>query len=233
MTQPDTDSSGVAEQRGVVGDAPHATRRDERSPRAATPGGKEPRAIRSPVTWALLGLVIERPSYGYELCKRFERRYAQSLPISSESHIYRSLDTLETKALIEQMPGSGGPTARQPRPCYCSTENGMTGYCAWLRATARRQTLPSELFACALAALAHRPRIALLVIDDYEKAHLLGVARAGSESSVELRDPGRTGLAERLLSEGRRLGMEVTPLWIAYARRQFETPAAATPRRAA
>jgi DNA-binding PadR family transcriptional regulator len=30
--------------------------------------------MRSLVNWALLGLVIERPSYAYELARRFERR---------------------------------------------------------------------------------------------------------------------------------------------------------------
>ena len=32
-------------------------------------------SMQSPVNWALLGLVIERPSYAYELAQRFERTY--------------------------------------------------------------------------------------------------------------------------------------------------------------
>ena len=35
--------------------------------------------MQSPVNWALLGLVIERPSYAYELAKRFERTYGSVL----------------------------------------------------------------------------------------------------------------------------------------------------------
>ena len=33
---------------------------------------KDSSPMQSAVQWALLGLVIERPSYGYELVKRFE-----------------------------------------------------------------------------------------------------------------------------------------------------------------
>jgi hypothetical protein len=29
--------------------------------------------MRSPINWGLLGLLIQRPSYGYELVQRFER----------------------------------------------------------------------------------------------------------------------------------------------------------------
>ena len=54
-------------------------------------------AIRSPVYWALIGLVIERPSYGYELLKRFEREYGQMLPLSSESHVYRALTSCRSR----------------------------------------------------------------------------------------------------------------------------------------
>lgn len=35
--------------------------------------------MRSPLNWALLGLVIQRPSYGYELVQRFERIYEDAL----------------------------------------------------------------------------------------------------------------------------------------------------------
>jgi len=31
--------------------------------------------MHSQVNWSLLGLVIKRPSYAYELAKRFERTY--------------------------------------------------------------------------------------------------------------------------------------------------------------
>jgi DNA-binding PadR family transcriptional regulator len=223
MTQPDTDFSTPTPNPTTVGNKLQATRRIEHRSSATRRQDRKRMTIRSPVTWALLGLVIERPSYGYELCKRFERRYAQSLPISSDSHIYSSLDALETKALIERIPPTGKPSARQPRPCYRPTEHGLFGYCAWLEATARRQTLPSEVFICALAALVHRPHVALLVIDLYEKGYLQQTAEeANNKDLVEIHSQRQTCLAERLLSEGRRLATEVAPPWIRYARHEFE-----------
>ena len=35
--------------------------------------------MHSPVNWALLGLIIERPSYAYALAQRFERTYGSPL----------------------------------------------------------------------------------------------------------------------------------------------------------
>ena len=42
-------------------------------------GRAEATPMRSPVNWALLGLIIERPSYAYNLAQRFERRYGDTL----------------------------------------------------------------------------------------------------------------------------------------------------------
>ena len=50
--------------------------------------------MRSPVNWAVLGLTIERPSYGYEILQRFERNYGELLKLSSPSQIYKALDSL-------------------------------------------------------------------------------------------------------------------------------------------
>lgn len=180
-------------------------------------------AIRSAVSWALLGLVIERPSYGYELSKRFERRYAQYLPIRSGSHIYRSLKTLKCEGLIEQTCAARGPQAtRRARPWYGATERGVLGYCKWLETTALTQLLPSEVFVCALAALRRRPDAALSVIASCERAYLLRVEEIGDRGRFALHKRAPTDLAGRLLSAERRLAIEVTLPWISYARHEFE-----------
>ena len=48
----------------------------------------------SQVQWGLLALVIERPSYGYELATRFERAYGGALRLSSTSYAYTALQAL-------------------------------------------------------------------------------------------------------------------------------------------
>ncbi len=60
--------------------------------------------LRSPLACAVLGLVIERPSYGYEIGRRFETRFAELLPASRPS-VYRMLGGLAAAGLIEEMPG--------------------------------------------------------------------------------------------------------------------------------
>src|SRR5580704_16225134 len=58
--------------------------------------------MRSPVNWTVLGLVIERSSYGFELWTRFERLYGDVMPICNESSIYTALNMLREKCLIEE-----------------------------------------------------------------------------------------------------------------------------------
>src|ERR1700733_5762571 len=65
-----------------------------------------PPAMHSPVNWALLGLVIERPSYAYELAHRFERTYEGALSLSSVSHVYTALATLRDRGLVQEVPGT-------------------------------------------------------------------------------------------------------------------------------
>src|SRR5665213_418064 len=61
-------------------------------------------AMRSPVSWALLGLLIDRPDYGYNLFHRFQRAYGDTLELSTPSQIYAGLNGLESNGLIERLP---------------------------------------------------------------------------------------------------------------------------------
>ena len=91
-------------------------------------------AMRSPVNWTVLGLVIERQSYGWELWKRFERLYGDVLAVGSDSNIYAALNKLRENGFIEEVEGSrsGVPDAtRQPKPHYRATVEGLEAYEAW------------------------------------------------------------------------------------------------------
>jgi DNA-binding PadR family transcriptional regulator len=85
--------------------------------------------MRSPVNWAVLGLMIERPSYGYEILQRFERNYGELLKLSSPSQIYTALDSLMDRGMIEATsepsPSIG---SRQPKLHYRATEDGVRRY---------------------------------------------------------------------------------------------------------
>ncbi len=89
--------------------------------------------MNSQVNWSLLGLVIKRPSYAYELAQRFERTYEHVVSLSSVSHIYTALAGLKDRSLIEQTAGSG--TEAQRKPIYKATEHGIEEYRRWLLGT--------------------------------------------------------------------------------------------------
>lgn len=176
--------------------------------------------MRSPVNWALLGLVIQRPSYGYELVQRFERTYGESLELSSPSQIYTALDSLTRRGLIEEVPFGEGPDfVRQPKPHYKATEEGASCYERWLLAQLDEDRRRSRLFAQQFAVLG--PEAALRVLALCEQACLkeasrlpAGAGQAGGE--------GVGGLVERLVGEEDRLRVGAKLSWTEYARRELK-----------
>jgi DNA-binding PadR family transcriptional regulator len=175
--------------------------------------------MRSPVNWALLGLVIQRSSYGYELVQRFERMYGDSLELSSPSQIYTALDSLQRRCLIERIaPEQEGELVRQPKPHYRATERGVRAYRQWLIAQCQRERLRSRMFARQLALLP--PGEALAVLDHYERL-CLEQARAVRTGREDAEEGVRASLSERLALEDDRLTLDGRLAWIQYARLQF------------
>jgi DNA-binding PadR family transcriptional regulator len=174
--------------------------------------------MQSPVNWALLGLVIERPSYAYELAQRFERAYDGVLSLSSISHVYTALGALQSRSLVEEVPGTR--TGRQPKPRYRATANGVEEYRDWLVAqfsdNRRRQTL----FVLQLVALARDREAALEMVARFEEACLEEAARTPLHSRGESEDLS-PGLASRLLGEEHRLIVGARLAWVQYVRRQL------------
>lgn len=177
--------------------------------------------MRSPVNWALLGLVVERPTYAYDLAQRFERRYGTVLALSNIGHVYTALGVLEARALIEEIPGTR--EGRQPRPRYRATEAGLAEYSRWLVTQAGEDRRRSQLFVLALAALAGQPELLLDVIAGYEQAWLAEGARTPIEREREDGDsPGvLAALLRRLIDEESRLAVGSKLAWIEYARQEL------------
>ncbi len=185
-------------------------------------------ALRSPVSWALLGLVIQRPSYGYELVQRFERTFADALDLSSLSQIYTALDTLRRRSLIEEFAvddhESQHSGVRQPKPHYRATGEGVRHYEQWLVDQIHEERRRSRLFARQLSVLP--PRTALGIIERCERACLdeAKSAHPGGEDGPPL--------ADRLLCEEGRLAVEARLAWLEYARRELSAVVGErTPRR--
>jgi DNA-binding PadR family transcriptional regulator len=193
---------------------------------------KRERSMRSSVNWTVLGLVIERASYGWELWTRFERLYGDVLPIGGESNVYGALDALRDRGFIE---GVGEPRRgvsganRQPKPHYRATAEGVEAYAAWVIAQAREHNRRSLLFARQLGALAQQPQTALGILERYELACL---DDKGAKIPTASEFPARVvpGLPDRLASAYGRSVMAATFGWIDYARREFAALAGRRPR---
>jgi Transcriptional regulator PadR-like family len=95
--------------------------------------------MRSPIHWAVLGLLIERPGHGYDLFQRFDSAYAGAIELSSHSQINGALKALEQRGMIERLPAGGASTdARaQPRTRYQPTAKGLRDYWCILQFCAR------------------------------------------------------------------------------------------------
>ncbi len=112
-------------------------------------------AMHSPVNWALLGLVIERPSYAYELARRFERTYDGALSLSSVSHIYTALATLRERGLVRDMPA--GPSATRSRRRYEATTEGIAEHGEWVVGLVAEERRRQRVLMAQLGALARTP----------------------------------------------------------------------------
>jgi DNA-binding PadR family transcriptional regulator len=177
----------------------------------------EQSSMQSPVNWALLGVVIERPSYAYELAQRFDRTYDGALSLSSTSHVYTALRSLLERNLIEEFPGAG--TGRQPKPGYRATSEGVVHYQRWLVGQLAEERRRQRLFAMQLAALMSNPELARKVIDGYEQECLQEVSDAAL--GADRADRARLQLAERLASEENRLALGARLAWVQYLRREL------------
>jgi DNA-binding PadR family transcriptional regulator len=173
----------------------------------------------SPVNWALLGLVISRSSYGHELAKRFERTYGDVLPLSSDSHIYTALNSLEGRGLIETVPGAGA--GRQPKPHYRATSLGIRSYEEWLVAQIEVECRRQGLWVRQLSVFARDPKAALDLIDRFEREYLSRAGQVGERVDTDAVDA-RSRLIEWLVGEQQRIAVGGMLSWLGSARRHFE-----------
>jgi DNA-binding PadR family transcriptional regulator len=178
--------------------------------------------MRSPINWALLGLVIEAPSHAYDLARRFESRYGQTLPLSDVRQIYTGLRALSARSLIEQSPNTPKtPSAGRPAPQYRATTRGQRAYGTWLVSQADEDRRQFELFILALRAFAREPQELLEIVSRWEELWLqegieTPIARGDSSPDPAAR------LLEHLGAEEHRLAVGAKLAWLRYAREQIE-----------
>ena len=102
---------------------------------------------------AVLGLVVERPRYGYEMEQVIEERGMRNWTEVGFSSIYYLLKKLEKKGLVERLPAErGGPGPA--RHVYGATADGLAG---WRAETLRALSEPQRCFPSFLLGLAGTP----------------------------------------------------------------------------
>jgi DNA-binding PadR family transcriptional regulator len=186
--------------------------------------------MHSPVNWGLLGLIIERPSYAYELARRFERTYDGALSLSSVSHVYTALGTLRERGLVQEIEDARAGASRSKRR-YEATPEGLAEHAGWLVEQASEQRRHQRLLITQLGALARTPQRALKVLDEYERVCLAELTAAPPAGDMT---PGTTGLVSRLIGEDARQSAAAKLRWVQYARAQLARTAqgdASAPRR--
>ncbi|HTC58551.1 MAG TPA: PadR family transcriptional regulator [Solirubrobacteraceae bacterium] len=176
--------------------------------------------MRSPVNWALLGLVIERPSYAYDLAQRFERRYEEVLPLSNIGHIYTALGVLAGRSLVEEIPGTRA--GRQPKPHYCATPLGTLEYRDWLIGQVGEDRRRNQLFVLALGALTNEPEHLREVMTGYERACLSEGMHTPISGAPETASDSASALLGRLGEEENRLAVGAKLEWVEYARQELK-----------
>ena len=182
---------------------------------AGCAGDAAVKRMTSQVNWALLGLLLARAGYGYQLVKRFEEAYGDVLQLGSESHVYTALNELSRRGLIEivtDAPAARTGTDRQPKVRYQATAAGADAYRERMFEQAGADRRQAQLFLRQLAALEHEPDVALAVLERYEQACLAEARRE---------PPSSDRLIDRLLAVESRLAMESKLPWVEYAQSQF------------
>jgi DNA-binding PadR family transcriptional regulator len=126
------------------------------------------RALQASVNWAVLGLVIEKPSYGYEIGRRFIARFGGFIP-ASLSNIYTTLDRLVRMGLVEPTHVQASTASgRQHKLYYRATSEGARAYRAWLARRLRELDQRSELLLRLLSVCLRGAPALDEVLDRYE-----------------------------------------------------------------
>lgn len=97
--------------------------------------------------YVLLGVVVERPGYGFELRRRIDER----LPFANytDGAIYPALDRLEQERLIEatRLKASLNTPRSNPRVVYEATQDGIDEFERWMYAPTKPDASRDALLA--------------------------------------------------------------------------------------
>jgi DNA-binding PadR family transcriptional regulator len=178
--------------------------------------------LRPSAKLAVLGLVLQRPSWGYKLVERFDRAFAEQdlwpWRVTPQA-IYGALNDLEEAGLIERTEPPDEPRTvsvqRSARQYYRSTAGGARTMREWLASPMLSNPTREELLI----------RLHFADADDASLREMLRLHAA--ECLEELERIGGADAAtrpERLVKEDRRLAVQARLTWIEFALAELRAP---------
>ncbi len=95
---------------------------------------------------AVLGLVIERPGYGYDLARRLEERFGSSG--FAPTGVYSALDQLSSEELVRSAGSRADATNERaaPRTIYEATPKGIDHFEEWMLGCSSLAPVRDELY---------------------------------------------------------------------------------------
>jgi DNA-binding PadR family transcriptional regulator len=184
--------------------------------------------LRAGTKYAVLSLLLERPSYGYEVLLRFRRAFDAGQWAITPQGLYASLDRLEREGLIEPVDERArGTRRRQPRTPYRVTTSGAEALRRFLETPMGPDPSRAEFLVRLQSAASRDTETLLAMLDIYEHACLeeLGRLAAMPNPPRSSEAPQLGTLVERLALEDRRLTLQARLSWIDFARQQIRSAA--------
>lgn len=181
--------------------------------------------VRSPVPWLVLALLIEQPSHGYELSRRYDERFGEFAALSVP-RVYAALDRLRDSGMIEPIVlNNSEPTRKQHlmRRSYSATAAGEQAYRTWVAERMREDPGRSQLLARIASSGALGLDAVLDVIDRYERAcveELRALPTPADPLDAEGGDLQQ--LADFLVNDQQRRELRARYEWAIHARRVVE-----------
>jgi DNA-binding PadR family transcriptional regulator len=166
---------------------------------------------------AVLGLVIQRPSYGYELDTRFKRVFG--LPawdwVVSPSAIYNALNDLQRRELIEPFTPEAS-TTRQPKTHYRATPEGAREMRQFLETPLPADPSQADFLIRINLGLEFSRNGLISMLEEYANTCLRTLNELATSAEAD-------SLYERLARKQRQLIVQAQLSWVDYALAEIRT----------
>jgi DNA-binding PadR family transcriptional regulator len=202
-----------------LGDSSMPTARDDRK------AADEDQRDQPPAFWLVLALVIEKPSHGYEIDRRYASRFGWFLPLST-SRVYSLLDRLHDVGMIEQIALESAERPRKQhglRRSYRATPAGARAYRRWVAERMRDDPQRAELLGRVASTGLLGVDAVLDVVDRYERESMQELMALPADSpALERGECSLEELSRALVVDQRRRELRAGRDWVVHARQALE-----------